>query len=167
MKKLLPIIVGVGVLLGGGYFAYKTFLAGDQKPKLSAAAVLRKAERGRKAAMRLRMKQRAPGQTISLGDDFVVNLSDPGLAHYAKFQVSLKVDAKTPVAAAAEGSTELGLEDDAQIRDIVIDQAGRFTAEQLTSNEGREKLKHRIESELSHHTETLALDVYFTSFAVQ
>ena len=170
-KKLLPIIalVALVALAGGGFFAYTTFLSGGggkKRAHQTPADKRRAAEKKARAAMRLRQQTRADGPTVSLGDSFLINLADPGLAHYAKFDVSFKVDAKTPMAAAGHGSSA-ELEEQAAIRDIVITDAGRFTATELTRAAGVEELKRRIIHDVVARTETLPLDVYFTSLAVQ
>ena len=54
--------------------------------------------------MKLRLKQRIEGPIVPLGDDFVVNLD--GLAHFAKFDVSLKVDKATKVLPPADGGRD-------------------------------------------------------------
>ena len=54
--------------------------------------------------MKLRLKERLDGPIVPLGDDFVVNLE--GLAHFAKFDVSLKVDKATKLLPPATGATD-------------------------------------------------------------
>ncbi len=117
--------------------------------------------------MKLRIKERIDGPIVPLGDDFIVNLD--GLAHFAKFNVSLKVDKATVVAPAATTSTTgaATLEDQAQIRDIVIADTSSYTAPQLASMSGKQKLKKRIMTDVASETNTVALDVYFTGFAIQ
>ena len=99
-KKLIIIIAAVAVpaLGAGGYFGYTMFLAGGSKAKSPVAAqkAMLKKER---MAMKLRVKQRIDGPIVTLGDDFVVNLG--GLAHFAKFDIAMKVDKETKLAAAA------------------------------------------------------------------
>jgi flagellar basal body-associated protein FliL len=166
-KKLIIIIAGAAlpVLGGGGYFGYTMFLAGGgtaASPALAQKAALKK----ERAAMKLRIKQRIDGPIVALGDDFVVNLN--GLAHFAKFNVSLKVDKATVVAPAATGATTGdSLDDQAQIRDIVIADTSAYSASQLATVSGKKKLKERIMTDVSNSTNTVALDVYFTGFAIQ
>jgi flagellar basal body-associated protein FliL len=156
-KKLIPIIAAIALLAvgGGGYVVYSTVLSGGGKKKHAhetPADQRRAAEKKARAAMKLRQQARADGPTVSLGDSFLINLADPGLAHYAKFDVSFKVDAKSPMAAAGHGAGVAALDEQAAIRDIVITDAGRFKASDLTRASG---------------VDTLPLDVYFTSLAVQ
>jgi flagellar basal body-associated protein FliL len=166
-KKLIIIIAAVALpaLGGGGYFGYTMFLAGGGKAA-SPVAAQKLALKEQRAAMKLRVKQRIDGPIVPLGDDFVVNLG--GLAHFAKFNLSLKVDKASPLAAAAHGSTaEPALEDQAQIRDIVIADTSSYSAGQLATMGGKNKLKERIMTDVSNKTNTVALDIYFTGFAIQ
>jgi flagellar basal body-associated protein FliL len=141
------------------------FLAGGKAASPVAAQKL--ALKKERTAMKLRMKQRIDGPIVTLGDDFVVNLG--GLAHFAKFNVSLKVDKQTMVAPPATSSTtgDPVLEDQAQIRDIVIADTSSYSAAQLASISGKTKLKERIMTDVATKTNTVALDVYFTGFAIQ
>jgi flagellar basal body-associated protein FliL len=167
-KKLIIIIAGVAlpVLGGGGYFGYTMFLAKGGKAA-SPAVAQKMALKKERTAMKLRMQQRIDGPIVTLGDDFVVNLS--GLAHFAKFNVSLKVDKQTVIAPPATTSTTGAsvLEDQAQIRDIVIADTSSYSATQLASTTGKQKLKERIMTDVANETNTVALDVYFTGFAIQ
>lgn len=167
-KKLIIIIAAVALpaLGGGGYFGYTMFLAGGGKAA-SPVAAQKMAMKKERTAMKMRIKQRIDGPIVPLGDDFVVNLG--GLAHFAKFDVSLKVDKATKLAAAAAGATTTDpmLDDQAQIRDIVIADTSSYSATQLASTVGKTKLKERIMNDVSRKTNTVALDVYFTGFAIQ
>jgi flagellar basal body-associated protein FliL len=167
-KKLIIIIAAVAlpVLGGGGYFGYTMVLAGGGKAK-SPVAAQKIALKKERTAMKLRIKQRIDGPIVPLGDDFVVNLG--GLAHFAKFDVSLKVD-KTTVVMPPDTASTTGdsiLEDQAQIRDIVIADTSSYSAAQLASMSGKNKLKERIMTDVANKTNTVALDVYFTGFAIQ
>ena len=167
-KKLIIIIAAVLVpaLGAGGYFGYTMFLAGGGKaasPAVAQKAMLKK----QRTEMKLRLKERLEGPIVPLGDDFIVNLD--GIAHFAKFDVSLKVDKATAILPAPTTSTtgDPMLDDQAQIRDIVIADTSGYSAKQLASTSGKEKLKERIMSDVASKTNTVALDVYFTGFAIQ
>jgi flagellar basal body-associated protein FliL len=165
-KKLIIIIAAlVPVLGGGGYFGYTMFMV---SPKAVSPVVAQKKMLAKdRKAMILRIKQRIDGPIVPLGDDFIVNLE--GLAHFAKFDVSLKVDKGTTVLPAATGATDTDpvLEDQAQIRDIVIADTSAYNATQLATPSGKQKLKKRIMLDVAHKTDTVALNVYFTDFAIQ
>jgi flagellar basal body-associated protein FliL len=164
-KILIPLLALLPILGAGGYFGYTMFLAGGKtaSPVKAQDAMLKK----QRAAMKLRLKERLDGPIVPLGDDFVVNLE--GLAHFAKFDVSLKVDKATKLLPAATGATDTDptLDDQAQIRDIVIADASAYSAKQLASLGGKAKLKQEIMHDVSSRTNTVALDVYFTGFAIQ
>jgi flagellar basal body-associated protein FliL len=164
-KLLIPLIALLPILGGGGYFGYTMFLAGGKasSPVKAQMAMLKKD----RAAMKLRLKERIDGPIVPLGDDFIVNLG--GLAHFAKFDVSLKVDKATKVVPAAAGATDTDptLDDQAQIRDIVIEDTSAYSAKQLATLTGKAKLKQKIMTDVSSETNTVALDVYFTGFAIQ
>jgi flagellar basal body-associated protein FliL len=171
MKKLLPII-GVGVLVFGAafYFFLMPMVMGGGAPakKVSPAKARKQAEAKARAAMKLRQKTRVEGSTVSLGDPLLVNLADPGLSHYVKVTVALKVDKGSPMAAAGEGATGgPALEQADEIRDIIRGDIQEFTAGPHVSDAGQAKLKRQIEKDVSKETDTLPLDVYFPDLAVQ
>ena len=167
MPKKLIIIIGalLPVLGGGGYFGYTMFLVAPAgaSPVVAQKKMLAKD----RTAMKLRIKQAIQGPIVPLGSDFVVNLG--GLAHFAKFDVSLMVDKATKTIPAAAGgtSTDPTLVDQAQISDIVISDASGFSAAELATPAGKNKLKHDIERDVDAKTDTVAINVYFTSFAIQ
>jgi flagellar basal body-associated protein FliL len=167
-KKVLIIIVAVllPALGGGGYFGYTMFLAGSAKAA-SPVVAQKKMLAKQRATMKLRIKQKLDGPIVPLGDDFVVNLG--GLAHFAKFDVSMKVDKATVLIPAAAGATDPDpvLDDQAQIRDIVIADTSSFSAAQLATTGGKDKLKDKIMTDVSAKTNTVAIDIYFTGFAIQ
>jgi flagellar basal body-associated protein FliL len=174
MKKL-PLIVGAVVLLAGvGGAAYFFLLKGSPAPSSAekvragrAAAAKLAAER--KLLKKERLKLMTEGPTVRLADEFVVNLEGHGLTHYAKFSVAIQVDEGTPMhAAGGHGDSEgAALEEEAEVRDIIIDSASEFSADELARAAGRERLKHAIEKTVTKRTQTIPLEVFFTSFAVQ
>jgi flagellar basal body-associated protein FliL len=168
MKKILPIILGL-VLIGGGYFAYTMFLAGGPAPEPPAVAQ-KKLKVEQAASKKTRLKNRIEGPIASLGDSFVVNLSDPNLGAFAKADISLKVDAETPFEAKTAESTSSApvLEENTQIRDLVIDVLGSYSSAELGTAEGRQKMKNDLMATINKTTaKTVCLDVYFTFFAIQ
>jgi flagellar basal body-associated protein FliL len=167
VPKKLIIIIGamLPVLGGGGYFGYTMFLV--PPAKASPVAAQKKTLTKDRKAMKLRVKQSIEGPIVPLGDDFIVNLG--GLAHFAKFDVSLMVDKATKTLPAAPGgtTTDPTLVDEAQIRDIVISDTSGFSAGELATPAGKNKLKHEIEKDVDAKTDTVAINVYFTNFAIQ
>jgi flagellar basal body-associated protein FliL len=167
-KKLIIIIVAALPLLGGGgYFGYTMLLAPPVAKAASPKAAEKAMKKKMKVAMKLRIKMGVPGMTIPLSGDFIVNLG--GLAHFAKFDVSLLVDKGTKSLPAASGATDPSptLVDNDQIRDIVITDTSRYDAGDLATPGGKAKLKKRIMKDVDEKTETVALSVYFTNFAIQ
>jgi flagellar protein FliL len=167
VKKFLPIILGV-LLIGGGYFGYTKFMGGG--PVEDPVAAQQGDEKELAEAKKQRKKDKLEGPMVSLGDPFVVNLADPGLAAFTKFSVSLRVDKDTPLhAAGAHGGTEPpALEETPEIRDAVINVIGDKTSEELKSSEGREQVKDELIDEINRAApKTLVLEVFFTDFAIQ
>ena len=167
IKKLLPVVLGL-VLAGVGFFVYTTFLSGGG-PKETPVQAQAKAAKADATAKKKRLKEGLEGPVVSLGDSFVVNLSDPGGLAFAKADVSLKVDAATPIEAAAEGS-DVGpkLEEQTEIRDLVIDVLNSHSASELSTAEGRDQAKEEIIKAINDETRlTVVLEVFFPSFAIQ
>src|SRR5579862_3157886 len=167
MKKILPVIGAIALLLlgGGGYFAYSTFLATPSAAATNPAAAARRLQLEQRREMARRAGVKAPGPEVVVGTDpFVVNLHDAG--HYAKFTVVLKVDAKTPLVAGAASGTQ-ALADQDQISDIINTDAYDYTSGELISISGRNRFKAQIAADIKARTDTLPLAVYFTTFAVQ
>jgi flagellar basal body-associated protein FliL len=168
LKKIIIIVVAALPLLGGGgYFGYTMLLAPPaakaESPKAAAKALKKKEE----AAKKLRIKAGTPGLTIPLDGDFIVNLG--GLTHFAKFDVSMLVDKGTPSVAPGKESTSTNpvLEDNDQVRDIIITDTSRYTADELATPGGKAKLKKRLMKDITEKTDTIALRIYFTNFAIQ
>ena len=171
MKKLIPVLLGLA-LAGGGFFAYTTFFAGGPPPDPPAVAQT-KARNLAIADKKTRLQGKVDGPIVSLGDPFIVNLSDPGLASFVKTDVSIRVDAGTPmeVAGADGGKGPAALEERVEVRNLVIDVLGSHSAAELTTSEGREVVKKElikaINAPRSTTPKTIALEVFFTNFAVQ
>ena len=168
MKKILPIIVGV-VLAGGGFLVYTMFLSGGGgKPETPAQAQV-KAAKLLATTKKQRLKDAIEGPIVTTGDPFVVNLSDPGLTHFAKFAVSLKVDVGTPLAKVEAGSTTPPTPEEApQLRDLIISAVSSHSSSELSTVAGRDALKKQIVHMIDADTaKTVVLDVYITDFAIQ
>jgi flagellar basal body-associated protein FliL len=160
-KRLFTTLVLV-LVLAAGVAAYASVASRSH----GAAAQHRAVLQGR-LDMAQRMRARSPGPLVSLGDEFTVNLADPGLAHFARFAIVLRVDSHTAVVRPGGQPPTEQLVDEAQIRDIVIADASSYSAAQLQAFGGRDRLKARIVHDVAAQTGTLPLAVYFTSFAMQ
>jgi flagellar FliL protein len=168
IKKLLPVVLGL-MLAGGGFFAYTTFFAGGGKVETPVQAQA-KALKLDATTKKKRLKDKIEGPIVSLGDAFLVNLADPGGLNFVKVDVSVLVDNQTPLeAAAAEGAaTAPKLEEWTQIRNLVIDVINSHSSAELADEHGRAQAKEEIMKEINEKTrKTVALEVYFTTFAVQ
>ena len=165
MKKFLPIIIAV--LMIGGYFGYTKFMGGGGGAKETPAQAQVKKKAKLAADKKARLKAPIDGSEASAGDTFTVTLADP-TAHFAKFDVVLKVDSKTPFeAAGGEAKTTPPLLELPQIRDLIIHLVSAHTYADLVDPAKREALKDEIRTAIDKETEqTVVLDVYFTNFAV-
>lgn len=148
-KKLLMLGLPLVLLLVVG-FAAKTFLLDGGGADEAALA-------------------KEPGPVYAMDEAFVVNLADRGeVPHFAKVGVALRFSKLsagkiTPAA----GDTPATVEDDAQLRDIVISTLQSRSSSQLASPGGRETVKKEIIAAVNKRTEVKVVDVYYTEFAVQ
>jgi flagellar FliL protein len=147
-KILLAVPLAFLVLTGG---AYKFVLA---KPKAAA-------------------EPRIHGDVYVLGKDFLINLED---GHFAKLGVAIVVDhgSAAPAGAGGHGAAPPkppegygSLPQEAAVRDIVTDTLTDVGDRELTSRDGREDLKDRIEARIKRQTDVAIHDVLFTDVSVQ
>lgn len=89
LKLIIILVVGLGVLGGGGFFAYKYFLAGDEEPAAEAPKK-EEAAKGEEAKKEEKAPEK-PGALLEM-EPFIVNLADPSGKRYLKLK--LAVDAK-------------------------------------------------------------------------
>lgn len=168
MKKILPIILGL-VLAGGGFLVYTMFLSGGPAPEPPAIAQ-KKVKDEEAASKKTRLKDRIEGSVVSLGDPFVVNLSDPNLGAFAKAEISLLVDKQTPFEATSPEAAGAApkLEENTVIRDLAIDVLGSYSSSDLSTGAGRAKMKTELAKAVNDKTaKTVCLEVYLTFFAIQ
>jgi flagellar basal body-associated protein FliL len=169
VKKILPLLLGI-LLAGGGFGVYTMFLSGGGGKKETPAQAQAAAKKLLATAKKARIKAGIDGPIVSAGDPFVVNRADPGLAHCAKCSVSLLVDSGTPLAKAAADAAAAApaLEEQAQARDLIIDDVSSHSATELSTAAGRDVLKKQIIASIDTSTEkTVVLGVYITDFAIQ
>jgi flagellar FliL protein len=142
-RTLLVALVGV-VLLGGGAAAYWTF------GRPSDAPAHAEAEPGLPPAM------------VNL-DPFVVNLADPGGARFLRVTLALIVPGEEVAKEFAEDPVAR-----LRVRSSIIEMLAQQTAEQLTTPEGKTRLKAAIVEHASAHAAHLEVsDVLFSEFIVQ
>lgn len=112
---------------------------------------------------------KAPGPVYTMAEPFVVNLADAGEPHFAKVGVAMRLsELSAPLLLPGEGAEATPtVEDEAELRDIVIATIqGRRVAE-LSRAAGRAAVKRRIIARVNKETELKIVDVYYTEFAVQ
>jgi flagellar FliL protein len=157
--------------MGGGYFGYTKFMGGG--PVESPVEAQQTAAKTLAEEKKQRKKDRLEGPVVSLGEPFVINLADPGLSAFTKLSISLRVDKGTPMEAAGGGhgggsGDAPALEEQTELRDLVISVIGDKTSDELKSSEGREAVKEELIDTINKDLpKTLALEVFFTDFAIQ
>ena len=105
------------------------------------------------------------GAVYVLPKEFLVNLSD---GRYAKFSVAMVVDHLPEPDAHAEPTEGYGaMAEEAVVRDLVTDVVGASTGEQLSSAEGREKVKKLVKKRLKQQTDLHVEDVLLPDITVQ
>ena len=142
MKGKLKIIVPLALLLvlGG---AYKVVLA---KP----------AEEHKKV----------DGQVYVLPKEFMLNLADN---HFAKLNVALVLK-EGQLPEGSEGTPPEGfgpLEQEAVVRDVIVDAVTDSSSRQLQSRKGRNALKARVLKSIGKRTDVKVNEVLFTDIAIQ
>lgn len=111
-----------------------------------------------------------PGPTYTMAEPFVVNLTDGSTPHFAKVGVALrlsKLNAALLPAGHGAAAEPVVLEEDPELRDIVIETLQSYSSEELSGPHGREEVKREIIKAVNKETELKILDVYYTEFAVQ
>ena len=112
------------------------------------------------------------GVVYVLPKEFVVNLED---GKFAKFNVAMVLDHSQPTAPAAGGHGAAPeppegfgtLEQEAVVRDIVVDEASGIEADELTDRKLRTKLKKKILKQIKSHSDVKVEEVLLTDIAVQ
>ncbi len=146
-KVFLFAIIGalVVVIAGGGFFAYKTFLA--PKPAVNAEEHTQKEP------------EEKEGEMFAL-EPFVVNLADPKGKRYLKVTITMELE--SPEAAAkAERLVP-------KMRDMVIMMLTSLSFEEVMTPEGKIKVRDEL-----HERFNLILrpervrEIFFTDFVVQ
>ncbi|MCU0306389.1 MAG: flagellar basal body-associated FliL family protein [Thermoleophilia bacterium] len=112
---------------------------------------------------------KTPGPVYALSEPFVVNLkADGGTPHFAKLGIALRVsELSAAMVPPAEGAEGAAMEEEPEIRDIVIATVSKLTPERLLSARGRTEVKHAIRRRVNEDMELKITDVYYTEFAVQ
>jgi flagellar basal body-associated protein FliL len=146
-KKLIIIVVGLLVVLGG---AYKFVLA---KPKDAAA------------------KPKVDGSVYILEKEFLVNLHDGRFAKLTAALVLAHDDTSTVPAGGHEAASPPegygAMNQEAVVRAIITDDLTDVKAADVIDREGREKLQEEILKDLKKKTDVKVEEVLFPDVTVQ
>ena len=161
--KLVAIILGVVVALGGGGGAAWFMLGKDAKAEASAEGG-KKGKKSKDDGEGEGEGAKQPAKYLSLEPAFVVNLAGPDADRYLQVQVELMT--RDPLAADA-----IKLHTPA-IRDRLLLLFGTKTADELSAREGREALRQlalaEVQKVMQEETGEDAVEaLYFTSFVTQ
>jgi flagellar protein FliL len=173
-SKMMLIVVFLLIVLAGagGFFGWKHFKAAktakadttlhaaetdadeeaseDQEPKKGKKKKKKDADHS------------AEGGTISF-EPFLVNLADKEASRYVKTSIRLLVADKETAETIAKGETLMP-----RMRDTILNLLSSKTAEEVTSNEGKEMLKKEILERVNEYLPAEgASEVFFTDFVVQ
>jgi flagellar protein FliL len=171
MKKIIIIVVGVVVLLGGAgagvYFLKPDLLPASIRPKDKNAEHAEEAgdEKDSKDGNKNRGKKKDKGEhEKEVGADldvFVVNLAGGGAPRYLRTTLSLGVK--------DEHEKEKIKELSGKIRDAVIMYLTQRKAEELTDLEGKNKLREELHKQINEAIgdDKLVTNVYFKEFLIQ
>jgi flagellar basal body-associated protein FliL len=109
-------------------------------------------------------KMKVDGTLVSLGDEFVINLSG---GHYGKVSVALLLSKAPPAAAATDASGDPVLEQNAAVRAVITDELTGLTPNDLINRSERHRVVARLESALKSRTDEPVTQVLLTDVAVQ
>lgn len=137
-SNLVPALVLAVGIAAGGYFIGGS---GDTKPKADEKPVVEKPVPGLIATM----------------DPLSVNLAG---GHFLKVGIALQL-----VEGIESGEFEKG--PISKAKDLIIEQIGGMPMEELTSPEGRKKVKDELNRAAKKIYQDEVLDVYFTDFVMQ
>jgi flagellar basal body-associated protein FliL len=120
----------------------------------------------------VKVNHKIDGVVYVLPKEFVVNLSD---GHFAKFNVALIVDHSQATAPAAGGHEAAAappegfgtLEQEAVVRDIIVDEVSGAKSDELIKRKLRAKLKKAVLKQIKAHSDVKVEEVLLTDIAVQ
>jgi len=169
-KMMLIIILLLVVVAGaGGFFGWKHFNSAKADTTAhSAASGHDEEESGDEEKLKKGKKKKKEkehgdeGATVNF-EPFLVNLADKEASRYVKTSIRLLVANKESAETIAKGETLMP-----RMRDTILTLLSTKTAEEMTSNEGKEKLKKEILEKVNEYLpEEGAEEVFFTDFVVQ
>ncbi len=157
LLKLIVLVALVGIVLGGGLFAWSRVRGGDE------AADGEQAEAA---------EEDVPTQTLELGE-FLVNLqSGDDTLRYLQTEVSLVVEAPEKESGGGHGGGDAGAElppaGHRYARDVAIEVLSSQSFEKLRHDPDRSQLKELLRRRIDDALEDYrVMDVLFTAFVMQ
>jgi len=160
---LLVVIAGAGGFFGWKHFKAKADTTAHADPSGHDEEESDDEEKPKKGKKKKKEKDHAKeGATVNF-EPFLVNLADKEASRYVKTSIRLLVANKESAETIAKGETIMP-----RMRDTILTLLSTKTAEEMTSNEGKEKLKKEILEKVNEYLpEEGAEDVFFTDFVVQ
>lgn len=170
-KMMLIVILLLVVVAGaGGFFGWKYFKSAKADTTEHAASSghgdeesgdEEKPKKGKKKKKEIE-KEHGDGATVNF-EPFLVNLADKESSRYVKTSIRLLVANKESAETIAKGETLMP-----RLRDTILSLLSAKTAEEITSNDGKEKLKKEILEKVNEYLPGEgAEEVFFTDFVVQ
>ena len=169
-KMMLVVILLLVVVAGaGGFFGWKYCKSAKADTIAQDAASGHDEEESgdeeklKKGKKKKKEKEHGDeGATVNF-EPFLVNLADKEASRYVKTSIRLLVANKESAETIAKGETLMP-----RMRDTILTLLSTKTAEEMTSNEGKEKLKKEILEKVNEYLpEEGAEEVFFTDFVVQ
>uniref|UniRef100_A0A832A2H2 Flagellar protein FliL n=1 Tax=Desulfacinum infernum TaxID=35837 RepID=A0A832A2H2_9BACT len=140
--KILIAVVALGLLGGGGFFAYTKFFAKGDSPKEAQATPV------------------AAKPVVKNMETFLVNLADPGGERYLKVTMQLSLNSE---AASQEIDARM-----AELRDSVLMLLSSKEYDDISTLSGKLALKKTLMSTINRLLKQGTVqDIYFTEFLVQ
>ena len=161
---LLVVVAGAGGFFGWKYFKAKADTTAHAAPSGHEEEESDDEEKPKKSKKKKKEKEKGheEGATVNF-EPFLVNLADKEASRYVKTSIRLLVANKESAESIAKGETLMP-----RMRDTILTLLSAKTAEEMTSNEGKEKLKKEILEKVNEYLpEDGAEDVFFTDFVVQ
>lgn len=171
-KMMLIVILLLVVVAGaGGFFGWKYFKSAKADTTAQAASSghddeesgdEERPKKGKKKNKKALEKEPGGGATVNF-EPFLANLADKEASRYVKASIRLLVANKESAETIAKGETLMP-----RLRDTILTLLSAKTAEEITSNDGKEKLKKEILEKVNEYLpEEGAEEVFFTDFVVQ
>ena len=172
-KMMLIVVLLLVVIAGaGGFFGWQHFKSAKADTAGHAASKGHDDEKSddeQKPKKGMKKKKNDPekghggeGATVNF-EPFLVNLADKEASRYIKTSIRLLVANKEFAETIAKGETLIP-----RMRDTILTLLSTKTAEEITSNDGKEKLKKEILEKVNEYLpEEGAEEVFFTDFVVQ